>query len=128
MVSDGRICQLLIVDDDSDLCSVLAAGLRKICPVHIEHDLRSAEKYLAHEHPIIILLDNNLPDGLGVMEIKYLMDLYPTIKIVLMTADPSDELKEKAIHEGAVRFIAKPFRAAVINDLVLSVCPELRAA
>jgi DNA-binding NtrC family response regulator len=123
-----KTCPVLIVDDDHDLCGILTAILRKICPVHVEHDLLGTESYLTKGKPVIILLDNNLPDGLGVKFIKHILEIYPDVKIVLMTADASSGLKERAIHEGAVKFIAKPFRAAVINDIILSVCPELQVA
>ena len=128
MKSEDVICPILIVDDESDLCLVLAARLRKICPVHVEHNLGNTEKYLKNERPLIILLDNNLPDGLGVRYIRHVLDLYPDIKIVLMTADTSAKLNERAMHEGATRFLAKPFRMADINDLIFSICPDLRAA
>ena len=128
MKSDDLICPILIVDDDDDLCLVLAARLRNICPVHVEHNLGNAERYLMKEKPLIILLDNNLPDGLGVRYIRHVLDLYPDIKIVLMTADTSARLNESAILEGAIRFIAKPFRLADINELIFSICPDLRAA
>jgi DNA-binding NtrC family response regulator len=128
MISDKRVCPVLIVEDDGDLCRILVAMLTKMCPVHVEHDLHSAESYLTKRIPVIILMDNNLPDGLGVDKIKSILDLHPQIKIVLMTADLSEGLKEKAIHDGAVRFITKPFRATAIRDLLLAVCPDLRAA
>jgi two-component system, OmpR family, response regulator len=128
MKSDDLICPILIVDDDSDLCLVLAARLRNICPVHVEHNLDNTEKYLRKEKPVIILLDNNLPDGLGIRYIRHVLDLYPDVKIVLMTADTSARLNESAIYEGAIKFIAKPFRMADINELIFSICPDLRAA
>ena len=128
MKSDEKVCPVLVVDDDNDLCKMMEAIVRKICPVHSEHDLQSAENYLARLKPEIIFLDNNLPDGTGVLFIKAILHFYPDVKIVLMTADVSMGLKEKAIDEGAVRFIAKPFRSSMINELIFSICPNLRAA
>ena len=122
------ICPVLIVDDDNDLCGLLEATVRKICPVHSEHDLNSAGHYLAKLRPEIVFLDNNLPDGTGLLYIKKILAIYPDAKIILMTADLSTGLKEKAIEAGAVQFIAKPFRAAIIKDLIFSVCPDLRVA
>ncbi len=128
MKTDKTICSVLIIDDDDDLCRILTTILQKKLPVHVEHTLKSAETYLTNVKPVIILLDNNLPDGTGVTSIKDILELYPDIKIVLMTADISEGLKEKALHEGAVSFISKPFRASYINDFIFSICPELRAA
>ena len=93
------------------------------CAVHVEHTLKNAEAYLDGTGPAVVLLDNNLPDGLGVESIGNLVTAHPDIKIVLMTADTTDGLHNKAIREGAVRFNAKPFRASDINEIVLSICP-----
>jgi DNA-binding NtrC family response regulator len=128
MKTTEKICPVLVVDDDNDLCEIMEAIVRKICPVHSEHNLQSAESYLTRRKPDIIFLDNNLPDGSGVLFIKEILDFYPDAKIVLMTADVSAGLKEKALDEGAVRFIAKPFRSSTINELILAMCPNLHAA
>jgi DNA-binding NtrC family response regulator len=128
MKTTEKTCPVLVVDDDNDLCEIMEAIVRKICPVHSEHDLQSAENYLTRRKPAIIFLDNNLPDGSGVQFIKEILEFYPDIKIVLMTADVSVGLKEKALDEGAIRFIAKPFRSATINELIFAMCPNLHAA
>ena len=127
-------CSVLIVDDDNDLCNILSGVIRKICPVHVEHSLKNADQYLEELNmavvvlPDIVLLDNNLPDGAGVKYIKHIHDQYPEIKVVLMTADSTEGLKEKAFLEGATYFISKPFRITSISDILLSICPGLRAA
>jgi len=128
MKTDEKTCPVLVVDDDNDLCEIMEAIVRKICPVHSEHDLQSAENYMKRLKPEIIFLDNNLPDGSGVLFIKAILEFYPDIKIVLMTADVSMGLEAKAIDEGAVRFMAKPFRSATINELIHTICPDLRVA
>lgn len=122
------VCPVLIVDDDNDLCRILGVTITRKCSVHVEHTLKNAENYLTRLEPSIILLDNNLPDGSGVKSIKSMLELCPEVKIVLMTADTSEGLAEKAMKEGAARFIAKPFRASLINEIIFSLCPELRAA
>ncbi len=133
MKSNELMCPVLIVDDDDDLCQILQLVVSRICPVHIEHTLKDTGSYLAtlrpqNGLPKIILLDNNLPDGAGVSYIKYIRNFYPGIKIVMMTADTASGLREMALCEGAIRFITKPFRTSAINDVLLSICPELHAA
>ncbi len=123
-----NICPVLIVDDDNDLCLILERVITDKCSVHVEHNLKSAEYYLAKLEPTIILLDNDLPDGTGVRSIRHILSDHPRVKIVLMTADDSKGLQERAIQEGAVQFIAKPFQASRINEIIFSLCPELNAA
>jgi two-component system chemotaxis response regulator CheY len=128
METNESVCDVLIVDDDNDLCRILEFVITDKCSVHVEHSLDGADHYLADRKPDIILLDNNLPDGLGVKAIKHMLQIYPEVKIVLMTADDSKGLQEMAMDEGAAKFIAKPFQARIINDVILSLCPPLRAA
>lgn len=128
MKENNSICPVLIIDDDNDLCLILERAITDICSVHVEHNLRNAETYLTKLHPSIILLDNNLPDGSGVRSIKRILRHNPDVKIVLMTADDSKGLKERAMQEGAAEFIAKPFRASMINEIILSLCPEVNVA
>ncbi|HEY4286662.1 MAG TPA: response regulator [Puia sp.] len=128
MKTNEKTCPVLVVDDDNDLCEIMESIVRKICPVHSEHDLQSAESYLTKGKPELIFLDNNLPDGSGVLFIREILDFYPDAKIVLMTADVSMGLEEKALDEGAVRFIAKPFGSSTINELIHDICPNLHAA
>jgi DNA-binding NtrC family response regulator len=121
-------CPVLIVDDDNDLCGLIEMMVKKVCPVHVEHDLHSAGGYLSSQKPAIIFLDNSLPDGKGILFIKTILSVYPDAKIVLMTADQVAGLKEAAMGEGAVDFISKPFRASAIVEMILLICPELNAA
>lgn len=128
MEKNKNNCVVLIVDDDNDLCRILEFVITNKCSVHSEHTIRDAENYLSCRKPDIIFLDNSLPDGSGIKSIKNIHSLYPDVKIVLMTSDTTEGLQEKAIRDGAVKFIGKPFKAAVINELIMTLCPELRAA
>ena len=128
MQNNETICPVLIIDDDNDLCEILATILGKNYPVHVEQTLKDAEDYLIALKPLVILLDNNLPDGLGVEHIRDMLSRCPGVKIILMTADKTEGLREEALQNGAVNFLRKPFRVAAINEMITSVCPELRAA
>jgi DNA-binding NtrC family response regulator len=128
MESNESVCDVLIVDDDNDLCRILEIVIADRYSVHVEHSLDGADHYLADRQPDIILLDNDLPDGLGVKAIKHMLQIYPKVKIVLMTADDSKGLQDMAMDEGAAKFMAKPFRAGMINDVILSLLPSMRAA
>ena len=121
-----KICPILIVDDDEDLCHILEAVITKKCSVHCEHTLTTATEYLNQGTPEIIFLDNNLPDGLGVTAIAPMLLEHPGMKIVFMTAQADDGIREKALAQGASRFIAKPFKGATINQIITSLRPDLQ--
>lgn len=100
----------MIIDDDADLGQVLATILEnKKIPAMIVCSLSEAEEYLHYLKPTIIFLDNSFPEGLGVNFIRYIKSTDDDIKIIMMTADTNEWIKEKATEEGASYFMKKPF-------------------
>lgn len=109
----------MIIDDETDLGLLLAAILeaRKIHTL-IVNTLEEAENYLTYMKPTVVFLDNNFPGGLGVNFIHKIKESDGEIKIIMMTADPSTWIREKAVDEGINYFLRKPFTRRAV-DLVL---------
>jgi len=109
----------MIIDDDVDLTSLLENILkdRKIHALSV-HSLQEAEDCLTYLKPTVIFLDNSFPEGLGVNFIRTIKSSDEEIKIIMMTADSSLWIKEKAIEEGINYFLRKPFSRRTI-DVVL---------
>jgi DNA-binding NtrC family response regulator len=123
-----RQAVVLIVEDDMDLCHILEHLVVKRCKVFVDHTIKDAKSHLLAIMPDIVLLDNNLPDGLGISTIATIHELCPGAKIILMTADTTKGLQEEAIRLGAYNFIAKPFNLAQIKEIISTLFPENRAA
>jgi len=109
----------MIIDDDDDLGQLLAAILetRKI-HVLIVNTLEEAEEYLAYLKPTVIFLDNNFPGGLGINFIRKIKSFDDEIRIIMMTADASTWIREKAIEEGIDYFLKKPFSKKAIDHVL----------
>lgn len=107
----------LIIDDDQDLCFLLKNVLkRKIEKIEIAGTLEEGRELLAKNLPDVIFLDNNLPDGQGVMYISLFKHIAPQAKIIVISAIPT--AKEKAMEYGADAFMEKPMKAESINQLL----------
>ena len=106
----------MIIDDDVDLSHILANVLekKKIRAMEV-HSLSDAEDYLAFLKPTIIFLDNSFPEGLGVNFIRLIRSAGEDIKIVMMTADNANWIREKAINEGVHYFMQKPLDLHTID-------------
>jgi len=61
---------------------------------HVKN-ITDAMEYLHKEQPSLVLLDNRLPDGLGIDLIIYIKVKYPEIKIIMIS--------------GVDLFLSKPF-------------------
>ena len=108
-----------IIDDDVDLTCLLENILkdRKIHALSV-HSLQEAEDCLTYLKPTVIFLDNSFPEGLGVNFIRNIKSSDEAIKIIMMTADSSLWIKEKAIEEGINYFLKKPFSRRSIDTVL----------
>jgi DNA-binding NtrC family response regulator len=110
-----RSSKVLIIDDDKDLCFLLKSILTpKVDNVNIATTLKEGTNLLNEEKPDVVFLDNNLPDGQGVMYISHFKAIAPQTKIILISAMPT--AKEAALKNGADAFVEKPIVIASINQ------------
>lgn len=109
----------MIIDDDKDLNELLAQMLeeRRIYTLAVQ-TLSEAEAYLGFLKPTLVFLDNSFPEGLGINFIKQIRSADEDIKIIMMTADNSKWIEEKAIDEGVNFFIHKPFSRQLIYQVL----------
>jgi two-component system OmpR family response regulator len=107
---------ILIVDDEEDICYLLSGILKKknYEPV-FANSLSDALQAIDRSPPSLLILDNRLPDGLGIDFIPYVKEKYPSVKILMVTAYDSASDKLMAYSKGADFFIAKPLNRDLIN-------------
>lgn len=104
------LSSVLIVDDEKDICYLLNNILRKKhYHTSLAGSLAEAEKFIETQTPSIIFLDNHLPDGFGLDNIRKLKSHNPAMKIIMITAHDSQADRLKAAQQGADFFISKPF-------------------
>ena len=106
----------LIVDDEKDICYLLGNILRqKNIQTAFAGSLAEAESILQSSSPFyFVFLDNHLPDGFGVDQIKSWKQRFPTVRFIMNTAHDSGEEQLKAENGGAEFFIGKPFSKEII--------------
>ncbi len=79
---------MLIIDDEVDFCLLMQFYLsKKNCEVQISHTLKDGLGILKNENPDIIILDNNLPDGLGWPAAKSILAEVPNAHLFLISAN-----------------------------------------
>ena len=101
--------KVLIIEDEGDLCLLLNILLdEKGMEVDHAQSLAKAEEYLLQDEPSLVLLDNRLPDGLGIDYIKHIKDLHPTTRVIMISGVDA-AAKDVALENGADIFLKKPF-------------------
>ena len=107
----------LIIDDEIDICYLLSGILKqKNCHTNYVNNLADATIELKNNSPIIVFLDNHLPDGLGINYVDYIKQNYPTIKVVMITAYDTTADRQEALKKGVDIFIGKPFTKEEITS------------
>ena len=105
---------LMLVEDDVALSQLLtweleAQGYQLVTA----NSLAEARWVLAHQILQAVILDFNLPDGLGI-------DLVPEIQIpvIVISASTEFDIKQRAVAAGAFAFMHKPVRGEQLLGLL----------
>lgn len=106
----NRIC-LIVEDSEVDQIKMTRIVRRSpygLVPV-IVSTLEAARRTLRDRTPVLFLLDNNLPDGLGANFVKQLADddKYRNIPRIIVTDWPSPFMWEKAASAGVSYVLSK---------------------
>lgn len=101
--------KVFIIEDEGDMCLLLNIMLQGKA-IELDHakSIAAAQEYLKKEQPSVIILDNKLPDGLGIDFVGYIKENYPDIKIVMISGY-TPAAKDIALENGADLFLEKPF-------------------
>ncbi len=103
--------QILIVDDDVNICKILVKFLEK--KGFLAESMRNAKDALAFVKDNkcdVILIDFRLPDGNGVDLMKKIKIFQPKAKVVIITGYSDVKIAVKAMKSGAFDYITKPLQ------------------
>src|ERR1700730_4330458 len=114
-----RLPHILVVDDHHSIRLMLETGLSlNGFDVSCARNGREALAAAGTQTFDAVITDIYMPDGDGLSVVKGLRALRPSLPIILMTAQGSVELADRAIEEGATDFIAKPLDVSSVAALV----------
>jgi len=103
-----RIKDILIIDDEEDLCWLLSNALTgKGYNVSTANTISDGMVHL-NETPDLILLDLKLPDGDGMDILPKIKEITPETLVVIISAYGSEERRHDANDKGVHSFIDKP--------------------
>lgn len=102
--------KLLILDDDKNICEVLAQGLARDFEVMTTDNLNTAYELAVSNMPSALLLDIHLKTGNGLDLCQKLREnpLTRTIPILIFTGHGSQEKLTRSFDVGADDYIEKP--------------------
>jgi CheY-like chemotaxis protein len=115
-----KIKNILIVDDEEDLCWLLSNALQsKGYNVSVANSITKGIACLKKRMPHLVLLDLKLPDGNGMDILSEIKATAPQAVVVIISAYGSEEKRAEAKnHEGVHGFIDKPFTEERILETI----------
>ena len=115
----GLGARILVVDDEADLIATYERLLKRRGYRVDAAGSKSAGLYIVRQiSPDLIITDLRLPDGDGLDLVRASRALAPVPPVVVVTAYPSEPARLAALAAGASAFVAKPFSAAHLAELV----------
>mgnify|MGYP001589725933 FL=1 len=120
-----QIKNILIIDDEKDLCQLLGDTLSSPgYNVECANTKREAMSSLKSRLPDLVFLDLKLPDGDGLRLLSFIKKINPGTTVNIISAYGTEEVRDEARKLGAYGFIDKPFSE---EDILRSI-RELRKA
>jgi CheY-like chemotaxis protein/predicted regulator of Ras-like GTPase activity (Roadblock/LC7/MglB family) len=121
MNEDMRKTQMLIVDDDRTVATILAESLQKVDSDYVIETAGSGDEALERvqqEKYQLVITDYKMPGMSGLDLVRGINAVSPETQVVLMTAYGTSELRETVGHLELSGYLDKPFTMEQIRDIV----------
>lgn len=124
--SDMKAAKILIIDDDRDILETARMFLKQeFSTVLIDGNPENIPPLLKSQEFDVILLDMNFKKGVndgeeGFYWLDQILKLDPQAVVILITAYGEVDLAVKAMKNGAVDFVAKPWKNQKLLATILS--------
>ena len=116
-----QIKNILIIDDEKDLCQLLGDTLSSHdYNVKFAHTRKNAFSSLKEQTPDMVFCDLKLQDGDGMKILSKIKKISPGTIVNIITAYGSEEARDQAKRLGAHSFIDKPFSEEQILQSIKS--------
>lgn len=114
---DKKKKQVLIIDDEVDFCLLMQFYLsKKNCEVSFSHTLKDGLGSIQNKTPDIVILDNNLPDGLGWPAAKNILAAAPQVHLFLISANKS--FNKFDLSNSNFQVVEKPISISQIDNFL----------
>jgi CheY-like chemotaxis protein len=120
----ARPKRILVVDDEATLVFFLKQDLQEAqeaCTVDIASSGEDALTKLTYNRYDLLITDLNMPGISGFTLVEVARSLYPTIKVILMTAFGSREVQDEVKNLDVDGYLTKPFPTAKLRDMAKTI-------
>ncbi len=122
-MDDDRRKRVLIVDDEEDLTWTLSKKLSKDSDIFELTCVNSGTEAIEMLNQLpfdLVITDVRMPEVSGLDLLVKVRELYPSTKVVIMTAYGTSDVQKEANDRGCFNYIEKPFEINDIRELIIS--------
>ncbi len=113
---------ILIVDDEKDLCTVIADSLSRDCyRVITAFNGEMAVELAKKEKPDLVLLDIKMPEMGGIEALRKIKKIRKEIVVIMFTAYGTLETAREAMKLGAYDYVTKPVDLFLLKSIMREV-------
>ena len=111
--------KILVVDDDREVRMATRDFLTsKGHDVTLAEDGVQALKLLATVKPDVVLLDVAMPEMDGMETLRRIVAGYPSLPVIMVTANADIEITSKVLQLGAADYVPKPFDLDYLDQAI----------
>lgn len=117
--------RVLVLDDEPIVCMRLKPALEKLgFEVETFSESAAALAALGEQRFDIVVTDLKMRGPSGMDVLRRAQEVSPATRVVVITGFATVETAKEAMKEGAVEFLAKPFKMSQLRDLLLKLSEE----
>lgn len=123
------ISSILIVEDEPPLAGLLQVLFSSDYACVMASSMAEALKQLKASSFALVLVDEGLPDGSGLVLLQFIKATAPKTAVIVMSGNSDEQSVEKAKQKGADDFIGKPFDLVHVRSVVeLAIAQQVSTA
>ena len=111
----------MIVDDEEGIRNLLKSFFEEQgFPIVTARTGEEAIELVTKEKPSVILLDVTMPGMDGIVTLRKIREINPTVGVVMATSIQDEQTTQQAADLGAHAYVLKPFDLQYLQLVVLS--------
>jgi signal transduction histidine kinase len=110
--------QILVIDDEMGPRESLRMLLKPNYQVHTADSVDSGIKLLKEKHPDAVITDIRMPGASGIEGLRRIREIDPHVAVIMLTGFGALETAQEALRLGANDYIAKPFDAREMREVI----------
>ncbi len=118
MTAATQLPQILVIDDEMGPRESLRMLLKPNYQVHTADCVEAGIKLLKEKQPDTIVMDIRMPGVSGIEGLRQIREIDPHLSVIMLTGFGALETAKEALRLGANDYIAKPFDAHEMQQVI----------